>query len=185
MFLLAHVVRGDLYNALEQNPLQISVGCCRDTRESAASSRWALVIRGGRSGTFHVVRGRPAPPYIRLRVQKFEKFRICCHPSFSSSTMFAAARSLRPAVSRSGNYAVRMTCAVLGVYWAVLTCHAGYPAVHDCQEYELQGQRSVTRHILLLALDTKADVSMQAPWSVLTLVPQILALRSWRARPSG
>ena len=56
------------------------------------------------------------------------------------TTMFAAARSLRLAASRSGNYAVSIVPTRLARN-NVSDVRAGPPAVDDRQEHELQGQR--------------------------------------------
>ena len=56
------------------------------------------------------------------------------------TTMFAAARSLCLAATRSGNYAVS-PLAIRACRREVTDVHTGSPAVDDCQEYELQGQR--------------------------------------------
>ena len=54
--------------------------------------------------------------------------------------MFAAARSLRLAATRSGNYAVSLFATRLHQR-ELADVHTGPPAVNDRQEHELQGQR--------------------------------------------
>jgi len=58
--------------------------------------------------------------------------------------MYAAARSVRTAVARSGNYAVRYSVCYVSGHDLTLA-HSGYSAIPDREEYEQQNHWCVLK----------------------------------------